>query len=527
MSKMDKSEKPENKKSMWDEKLTEWITPKVLAVFLTVCYVLSLIPLLWIAWYNYPSADDYSIGSNCRQVWVNTHNIFVVIWQGIERAAEDWLHWMGYFTSNYLMAVPPNTFGERWYVLTTWVMLGMLTFSVIYLFHAIFVKLFKADRYVSLSVSILVLFVSVQCMCPEGRVEAFYWYSGAANYIFVHSMSLFFYGLLISAVFDNGRKRIWDVVMASFLGFLTGGGNQMTALNVAVVLLVMTGIITWQKKWESCKVLRLPVGIFYLGFLLNIGAPGNWVRAEGTSGMNPIKAVFVSFYECLDKMMNQWTTWSVIVVMIALIPLFWYIAGHTDFRFPYPLAVVAFGFCLASAMVTPPLFAVGNMAAGRLQALSFLMYILVLALCVGYVTGWVRKRQGSDQEAEEMKSGRTKQQDRQKGSFSPQSRLCLLGCAAFLIFGSALTLIPEPRYYTCSSAAVDLLNGSAKEYGEALKKRGELYRSGAKGVIEVEPLPCQPALLYFSDIKEDREDWENRGLCRFYGLDGVVVKKTQ
>ena len=73
---------------------------------------------------------------------------------------------------------------------------------------------------------------------------------------------------------------------------------------------------------------------------------------------------------------------------------------------------------------------------------------------------------------------------------------------------------------------VDLLNGSARDYGEALERRAELYHNAAKGVIEVEPLPAQPVLLYFSDIKEDADDWENEGLSRFYGIEGVAVRKN-
>ena len=41
-----------------NEKLSKWVTPKSLAVFLTIVYVAGLVPLLWIGWYNYPSADD-------------------------------------------------------------------------------------------------------------------------------------------------------------------------------------------------------------------------------------------------------------------------------------------------------------------------------------------------------------------------------------------------------------------------------------------------------------------------------------
>lgn len=497
----------------WDERLRRLITPKSAAVLTTVIYVLSLVPLLWIAWYNYPSADDYSIGSNCHQTWVATHNVFSVIWQGIVRSADDWLNWMGYFTSNFLMAVPPSTFGERFYVLTTWIMLGMLSFSTMYLFHALFVKAFKADQYVSHSAAMLTLFASVQCMCPAGRGEAFYWYSGAANYIFVHSMSLFFFGLLISAAYDKGKKRTWDLAAASFLGFFTGGGNQMTALNVAIVLLTAIIFITFRKKWKKLKALRGPVGLFYLGFLLNVAAPGNLVRAEDSHGMNPVKAVLVSFYECLDRVISEWTTWPVIVIMIALIPLFWHMAGNISFQFSCPLIAVFLGYCLAAAMITPPVFAVGNMEAGRLQALTFLMYILILALCTGYVTGWARKKYDNRAEALVQTNG-----------FSAESCWCLLGCLVFLAFGSALSIVPEPRYYTFSSALTDLANGSAREYGDALKERMERYNSKAEGIIEVEPLTSHPVLLYFSDIKEDPEDWENRGLSRFYGIDGVRVR---
>ena len=130
----EKWKKAEIRVSGWIIKI---ITPKSMAVFTTVVYALSLIPLLWIAWYNYPSADDYSIGSDCHQIWAATGNVFAVLWQGVVRAVDDWLHWMGYFTSNFLMAVPPNVFGERFYVLTTWVMLAMLSFSTMYLFRSV------------------------------------------------------------------------------------------------------------------------------------------------------------------------------------------------------------------------------------------------------------------------------------------------------------------------------------------------------------------------------------------------------
>ena len=489
------------------DKITKWVTPKSLAVFLTIVYLASLIPVLWIGWYNYPSADDYSIGSNCRQAWVSSHNLLAVLGAGIVRAADDWLNWMGYFTSNFLMAVPPNVFGERFYVLTVWIMVSMLSLSTWYLLKNILVKVFHADKYIAHSIIMCMLFITMQCMV--GRVEAFYWYAGAANYMLVHSISLFFYGVLISAVYHKGKRRITDLVIAGILGFLAGGGNQMTALNVAVVMLVIIGFGCALKKWKEYKSLLIPIGCALLGFILNVAAPGNWVRAEQTSGLNPVKAILISFYYCLDYCINQWSGWPVVILMIVLVPLFWKATGNTKFRFPFPFVVAGFGYCLVSAMMTPPLFALGDIGAARLQALTFTMYILVLTLCEGYVVGYLRHRLCFNEQSEEKK-------------FSLAQVWCLAGCIVFFAAAAVLTVIPDPDYFTMSSAVTDLANGSAKAYGDALYERMELYESGEKN-IEVEALPTQPALLYFADIDKDPADWKNQGVCRFYGLESVTL----
>lgn len=496
-----------------EEVLRKIVTPKTMAVFLTVVYVGSLIPLFIIAGYNYPSADDYGIGSTCRQAWVDSHSLFRTIWQAILMARHDYMNWMGYFTSIFFMALHPGIFGESLYSLTTWIMVGMISFSTIYLLRAILVKALGADKYLSHCVSMLVLFVSIQCMV--GRVEALYWYCGAVNYMVLHSMSLFFFGALISSVFDKGKKRVWDLALASVIGFFTGGGNQMTALNTVIVLSAAIVLITYQKGWKLKKAMLLPMGLFFLGFLLNIAAPGNWVRAEGIAGMNPVKAIFVSFYYCLDYALGEWTSWPVLVMLIALIPLFWIMTEKTEFAFPYPAVMVFFGFCIVSAMVTPPLFALGNIEAGRLQALMYLIYLLVLVLSVGYIVGWVRKNIGNREEKRESEITAS--------NFSMPSIWCLVCCLFFFAFASVLTVIAEPHYFTFTSAITDLSNGNAKAYGEALRERTRIYSSGSQGILEVDPLPAQPELLYFDDITEDAGDWKNKGLARYYEIEGVVV----
>lgn len=499
-------------------KSEKWITPRNLAIFLTVIYVISIIPLLWIARYNFPSADDYTNGSVCFHVWEKEHSVSGVIAEAFLRTVDEWFHWRGCFTSSFLSALTPNIWGENVYFITTWLVLGMLSVSTIYLLHTIFTKVFKADNYTGHCIAMLVLLVTVHCMHASGRVEAFYWYSGAINYVFVHGVSLLFYGLLISAIYDKGKKRTWDVIGASVLGFLTSGGNQMTMLNAAIVLFLGVVFITLKKKWKEYKMLAFPVGIFYIGFVMAVTAPGNFVRAGSADGMNPVKAILVSFYYCLELALGEWTTWPVLIAGVMMVPLFWHMTKKTDFRFPYPAVVAVFGYCLVSAMITPPLFAIGNFEAGRLQALTYIMYILIVTLCLGYVTGWARKKYDS--------KGRKALTENADSGYGKDERLCLLGCLIFLGFGSMLMIIPEPHFYTFSSAVTELKSGDAKVYGEALEERIQLYRENAAGKVEVKALKVQPALLFFSDISEDEEDWKNQGLSRYYDLEAVSVRES-
>lgn len=492
------------------EALETYITPKVIWLFFFCVYVISVIPMFMIGLYNYPSADDYSIGSNARQAWVASHSIVQTVGAAILRAAEDWKIWMGYFTSNFLMALPPCVFGEKWYALTTIIMVVSISLSTGYLLYQIFVRVLKSDKYTARTVICIVLFFMIQCMV--GRVEAFYWYCGAANYMLTHSMLICFYGMLISLSM-NEHKKIFGI-SAAVLGFFAGGGNLMSALNGAIILAL--AVFFWGVKHEAKKKRKTLFAIlfFYLGFILNIAAPGNWVRSEISVGMNPIKAILVSLLYGIEYCISEWTDWSIILMLILLIPLLWKVAERTEFKFPYPILVVFFGFGIVSAMMTPPLFAVGNMEAGRLKAVTYMVYILVLVLCQLYTIGWIQKKYFKDK-TEAIKT-----------KYSADMLIFLLSCILFCTVSFTLVIAENPHYYTSSSATTDLLNKSAKQYGEELRKRAELYKGEERDIV-VEPLTVYPQLLYFSDIEENPEDWQNRGLCRFYGLNSVRKEQKQ
>lgn len=498
--------------------LYKFITPANLLFFFIILYVASLIPLFLIGCYNYPVADDYTFGAACRNVWMESHSVIAVIMRAATRAWEYYLNWAGCMSSSFFMALQPGVFGESLYKITPFLMIGITSISVIYFMRAVFIKLLKGNSYLIYSITVFMLFVMIQCM-PE-PAEGLFWYNGSLHYTFMNGISLFLYGTLISALLEkNLSRKHRDFIISAILGFIAGMGNFMTALNVGIVLTLLILALIIGKKFKEQQFIIVPVVVSYLAFMINVAAPGNAVRAATSNGMNPVKAIFASFYYVLDYCLGDWSGWVVLIFVIVTATLFWNASKGVEFNFPYPLFVAVLNYCILAAMITPPLYGSGNIEAGRIKSLIFIMYILLLTLTVCYVTGWAQKR------LEGMGIATAKAS--KEVALSPNSKAAVAACIAFLFVGSVLCIIPNPEYYTFSMAAVDLLNGNAKAYAEAMQERIEIYNNSAGMDVEVEPLSVRPKLLCTSDISEDSEDWINLGVCRFYGLNSVRVSNTQ
>ncbi len=494
------------------------ITSKHLAFFLTALYIVSLIPLFIIAKYDYPSADDFTFGAVCRVIWLESHSLGAVFTGAVRHAWNYYFDWAGCVSSSFFMALQPAIFGESVYRITPFLMIGVVSISTIYLMRMIFVIGMKCNKWYVQSITMIVLFLTIQRMPEPG--EGLFWYNGAIHYTFLHGLSLFFYGKLFSAFIETDhRKKKWDAVVAAVLGIITGMGNYMTALNAGIVLALLVVWLLGAKKIKRQRILLLPVVLFYLSFVLNIIAPGNAVRAAGSNGMNPLKAVFVSFYYTLDLCLGEWSGWETAILIAVIAILFWNASGTIEFAFPCPLLVMFLNFGVLSAMSTPPLFGTGSIEAGRIQSLLYIMYILLLSLTVCYVVGWVKKKlsYGVNREISQGKN---------ENELSDSNRLVLCAFISFFFFGSVLCVVPDPGYYAFSLAIEDLCNGSAAAYGEKMEERNRIYNVSVGEDVEVEPLLSKPTLLCTSDISTDPEDWINLGICRYYGLNSLRVKDS-
>lgn len=512
-----------------------------LSHLLIVIYVLSLIPVLVIGKYDYPSADDFSMGLGTRLVYEATGSLFAVAGKILSETVRYYRTWIGYFTSCLFTTVSPATFGEAWYALTPAVILLALHIGVAVFFYALMEKALGMNRYVRRCMTVLALFLMVQRM-PEGslRVEAFYWYSGAGNYTLTFSAGLLYLAFYVLSVCGVRRKnRSLFLVLACIMGFLAGGGNYLSALSFAVVSVLFAVYLVNMKTRQGensrmgmpgksglsdrsgggCRIGRLLPASFYLcGFAVSCLSPGNRIRGGEAEGYGALKSILLSLYYTLSYPLNQWMNWAVLLILALAGVIFWMgfaekttcsgaQAVQLRFSAPFPAAVLAYG--IVSCVVTPALYAQGNMDAGRIQSTFWLHAVLVLLLLEWYLVGGLYRRFSKEQNvstASGLQNG--------AGGFV---RAILL---FFLVF-SLLAVKGNPDFYTGTSAVSELLDGSAAQYGRENEARLRILKNPREQDAVLPRYTVQPNLLYFEDVSEDPGDWINQKMSEYYGKNSI------
>lgn len=513
-----------------------------LSHLLIVIYVLSLIPVLVIGKYDYPSADDFSMGLGTRLVYEATGSLFAVAGKILSETVRYYRTWIGYFTSCLFTTVSPATFGEAWYALTPAVILLALHIGVAVFFYALMEKALGMNRYVRRCMTVLALFLMVQRM-PEGslRVEAFYWYSGAGNYTLTFSAGLLFLAFYVLSVCGvRSKKRSLFLILACIMGFLAGGGNYLSALSFAVVSVLfaiyLVKMITRQgensrmgmpgksglsdRSGGGCRIGRLlPAALYLCGFAVSCLSPGNRIRGGEAEGYGALKSILLSLYYTLSYPLNQWMNWAVLLILALAGVIFWMgfaesggsganaQAVQLRFAAPFSAAVLAYG--IVSCVVTPALYAQGNMDAGRIQSTFWLHAVLVLLLLEWYLVGGLYRRFSKEQNVSAapcLQNG--------AGGFV---RAILL---FFLVF-SLLAVKGNPDFYTGTSAVSELLDGSAAQYGRENEARLRILKNPGEQDVVLPRYTVQPNLLYFEDVSEDPGDWINQKMSEYYGKNSI------
>ena len=315
-----------------------------------------------------------------------------------------------------------------------------------------------------------------------------------------------------------------------------------------------------------CVIGRLLPAAFYLcGFAVSCLSPGNRIRGGEAEGYGALKSILLSLYYTLSYPLNQWMNWAVLLILALAGVIFWMgfaeiefsganakadsaaaseKAGETvrgaaapekagngaqavqlGFTAPFPAAVLAYG--IVSCVVTPALYAQGNMDAGRIQSTFWLHAVLVLLLLEWYLVGGLYRRFSKEQNAPAVSCLQNASAASCLQNVSAAS--CLQNGAGsfvraillfFLVF-SLLAVKGNPDFYTGTSAVSELLDGSAAQYGRENEARLRILKNPREQDAVLPRYTVQPNLLYFEDVSEDPGDWINQKMSEYYGKNSI------
>lgn len=486
----------------------------VIAVLLLL--FLSCIPIILVGKYVYPQGDDFEYGIYCYQAWRQTGNVFEVFKGAWKMVLEGFFNWQGTFSSIFLMALHPGIWGTEYYHLVPLLLLCLPLSSLLFFFWTILRRLLGASRAEAVFVSGLTAFLVIQL--PISKASAFFWYNGAIHYMGAFSFLLFYLSFLLYAVRASKRKGLF-LFASCIAGIMVGGGNLVTALIGTVLTAFLAAALCFLKARPlhglrhpsdsgssarclpgALKTVLIP-GLFLLAaFAVNILAPGNALRqAQSGPVESPgvVLSILQSFQICMDNALTEWTDWFWLLLLLAFIPVFRNVAAKADFDFPLPGLVPVMSFCLLSAMYTPSLFALGEWRIGRIQNITYEMFLILSVLNELYLIGWLSKH-------------------RQPAWNSLLSRkyYAALSCIGALLL--LLTAVAAPGKMTFSAACDSVRSGQAQTYASVIKENIDLLESSSEDFIRVKEPPREPEIFVNSEI----ETWRS-GAASYYGKTAV------
>lgn len=281
-----------------------------MAICFVLLYVVSLIPVLYVAQYDCATGDDYGFGAAARRAFVNTGSVAAAVLADLRHVGEVYQTWQGTWLSCFLFGLHPEVFHYHAYVIVPWIMLAVLTAGVMVFAHHFLTQKFHFTAGFAVTAAVILLTVMVQFV-PDKRF-AYYWWNGSVHYTvpFVLALlSLVCADRWISGVADEENERrkgkrkngkgIRDFVFLCILGTALGGMSYPAALlaPVLIFLFLLPKLYRRTELRKRALALLLPAALEGIGLVISAKAPGNRVRGGESFGFH-LGLIIVTIGRC-------------------------------------------------------------------------------------------------------------------------------------------------------------------------------------------------------------------------------------
>ncbi len=467
--------------------------------------VLSLIPILALGRYDWPSADDYSYALFPHESMLKGEFPLAGSWRYILNCYKGW---QGTFSAIGMMTLTPLTFSPFLYWLTPVVMLASLCAGTFKLAHTLVCRALGGSWRQAVFLAAPILLLSIQFV--SSPKDTFYWWNGAVYYTFTYGIFLLLVERLAALkLASNRRQTLWAVIPGVLAALMVGGSNYVSALLGALIAGLFLLWFLWKDRKKFLPAL-IPTAVLVVGFLLSVAAPGNQVRqATVAPPIGAVDAVVRSIRQAWSDVLD-YLNWPILLVLLLMIPLLWGLTARVKFRFPLPPVFTVFSFLLFAAQNAPHFYALGEAGPERLRSIVFYSFFWLAVLNLWYWLGWVRRA------VLPRLAG---------GEVLPRRAWIAVPVLLVLL---AFTTVHYDYYdmSTTGRTAAALADGSAEHYWQQQVDRLPALEDPNLTDVVLEPLEV-PAnlneLLFNGDLKEDSAIWVNQAVANFYHKNTVRI----
>lgn len=357
-----------------------------MAWLLFAAFLLSLLPVLAVAVYSTPRADDFSYGIGAHRAILAGEGFAGALRAAFRNSKSFYFSWQGSYSAIAVFSLMTGIFGTEYYRIGLYLLITSLYIPTFLLIHTLLCRWLKMPKWTFL------LLASAMCLSmlwfiPNG-MEGFYWFNGVSYYTLFYGLSELLAVLLIYAFLtDKAVRRKILFLLSCVLALIIAGGNLVTGLVVSV-LLVFACIASFAKR-PDCKWWMLAVCIFMLlGFAVNILAPGNLIRGNGSLGASPVKAVLMSFYQGA-KMLADRNRPGTIAMYILMVPVILQAAQKCPWKFRYPIPVIGLAYCVYACQFTPGQYSMNGDFPPRMENIFFYFMHWWILFALFYLFGWL------------------------------------------------------------------------------------------------------------------------------------------
>ncbi|MCB0385269.1 MAG: hypothetical protein KDD43_07735 [Bdellovibrionales bacterium] len=447
--------------------------------------VLSLVPYFILAFFSYPSTDDFAYAN-----YVLDHGLWAA--QG-----HVYTSWSGRYLATFLLSL--NPVAQKWiwgFPLIPLVLLGGFWASLVYFCRKWTVNFL--DRAQSLTVATLLFSLTISFM--QIPVQAFYWLAGSVTYTFPLILTTLAAGLMVD-LFRHGdlTKRQWLFVVLV--------GPIVVGCNETIMLQWMTGILIFQlffflQHRRLSRHLILGTLLSAVGSAVVFLAPGNSVR---TSHFEDAHRPFYAIYRTVGASIEHFVQFlSPALILFSLLAIVWCLDNKDRLtktlvaQVPTWIPRTLFALMLFSAFF-PAMWAMGGNPPKRVDNTTYYWYLLFWFLNLIH---WVHAK---PEKFERLHS-------RWPNLFAPRVLLPLALVSLFLV--------GNHRH-----AFTDLAKASkfSSEWKERQVKSEQVAQANKGSSLVFSPLKNKPKIIFNEDLTPNPEEWHNMAWAQYFDLGSVRI----